>query len=126
MIGSALPISSAGITGLPAGLTATHNGSGSIAIIGTPTASGSFTLNVTANDNAAGALGASVSLTVYQVASNVTTVSAGAFHSCAVVNGGVQCWGRNALGQLGNNSTSSSVLPVQTIASDVLSYKYFK
>ena len=115
LIGSALPLSSAGVTGLPAGMTATHNGSGSVAISGTPTAAGSFTLSVTAIDNAAGALNTSVTLTINQVASNVTAVAAGGEHSCAVVNGGVQCWGYNGNGQLGNNSTAQSNVPVQAI-----------
>ena len=69
-IGSALPLSSADATGLPAGMTATHNGSGTLAIGGTPTVAGSFTLTVTATDNAAGTLNSSVSLTIIQVASN--------------------------------------------------------
>ena len=116
LIGSSLPLTSAGITGLPGGLMAIHNGSGSIAISGTSTASGSFTLNVTATDNAAGALSTNVSLTVIQVASNVTAVSAGKFHSCAVVNGGVQCWGEGDYGKLGNNSGNQSATPVQAIA----------
>ncbi|MBL0122910.1 MAG: hypothetical protein IPP88_09300 [Betaproteobacteria bacterium] len=36
-IGSVHPLSSAGVTGLPAGLTASHNGNGGIAISGIPT-----------------------------------------------------------------------------------------
>ena len=40
MIGSALPLSSAGVTGLPAGLVATHNGNGSVAISGTVSLNG--------------------------------------------------------------------------------------
>ena len=63
-IGSALPLSSAGATGLPAGMTATHNGSGTLAIGGTPTVAGSFTISVTATDNAAGTLNTNVSLTI--------------------------------------------------------------
>ncbi len=43
----------------------------------------------------------------------VTAVAAGTFHSCAVVNGGVQCWGGNFNGELGNNSIAQSLVPAQ-------------
>lgn len=43
----------------------------------------------------------------------VTSISAGHNHNCAVVlNGGVMCWGDNVYGQLGNNSTTYSRVPV--------------
>ena len=46
------------------------------------------------------------------LSSGVTAVAAGYIHSCALVNGGVQCWGYNTYGQLGNNSTTPSLVPV--------------
>lgn len=49
-------------------------------------------------------------------AGGATSVAAGDAHTCAVVNGGVQCWGRNDKGQLGNNGTVRSLSPVQTMA----------
>jgi alpha-tubulin suppressor-like RCC1 family protein len=116
MIGSVLPLSSATVTGLPAGLSATHNGSGSIAIAGTPTVSGNITLAVIAADNAANTLNSSVTLSIGQVSNSATAVSTGGRHSCAIVKGGVQCWGNNENGQLGDNSVASSVISVQVLA----------
>jgi alpha-tubulin suppressor-like RCC1 family protein len=47
------------------------------------------------------------------LASGVTSVSMGQASACAVMAAGaVVCWGANDLGQLGNNSTTSSPVPV--------------
>ena len=46
----------------------------------------------------------------------VTAIDGANYFSCAVVDGGVQCWGLNGDGELGNNSIVSSLVPVQTIA----------
>lgn len=36
----------------------------------------------------------------------VSAVSSGYNHSCAIVDGGIKCWGGNSTGQLGNNPTN--------------------
>ena len=42
-----------------------------------------------------------------------TSVSAGTYHTCAVLSGGtVRCWGRGSYSQLGNGSTSNQTTPV--------------
>lgn len=47
-----------------------------------------------------------------------TQVTVGNEHSCGLTSSGaVYCWGRNAEGQLGNNSTTPSDVPVQVVAS---------
>ena len=44
--------------------------------------------------------------------SDVTDISAGANHSCAVHNGAAKCWGSGFQGQLGNGRRSNSSTPV--------------
>jgi hypothetical protein len=46
------------------------------------------------------------------LAAGVTAISMGNGHACAVVNGGVRCWGDNSLGELGDDSQRSSLIRV--------------
>ncbi len=43
-----------------------------------------------------------------------SAVAAGSYHSCAVVDGGIQCWGYNSSGQLGDGTQSNTAAPVWT------------
>ena len=45
----------------------------------------------------------------------VDVLADGANHSCAMAGGGVQCWGWNQNGQIGNNSTTNASAPVAVI-----------
>ena len=69
--------------------------------------------------NAAGQLGngsfdASPSpVSVVDLGDDVAAIAAGSQHTCAIITGGgVQCWGKNNFGQLGNGSEEDSTTPV--------------
>jgi len=52
-------------------------------------------------------------ITGFTAATTAVSVSTGGEHSCALMaDGTAQCWGSNGFGELGNNSTTNSPVPV--------------
>jgi alpha-tubulin suppressor-like RCC1 family protein len=46
------------------------------------------------------------------VAGSVSVIAAGGMSTCAIARGRAYCWGYNSYGQLGNNSTTNSSVPL--------------
>jgi glucose/arabinose dehydrogenase/alpha-tubulin suppressor-like RCC1 family protein len=55
---------------------------------------------------------APVPVPVQGLGSGVTSISAGGFFTCALVDGGARCWGSGFFGQLGNGLSENSSVPV--------------
>lgn len=83
-------------------------------------AAGSRTCALTAESKVA-CWGAGEAVTPVEVAglgAGVQAVTTGGGHSCALSGGGVQCWGGNEFGQLGDGTASDQTLPVAVVGLD--------
>jgi hypothetical protein len=114
MVGGTPPPTSVTVTGLPSGLTAVHNGSGSVAFSGATTEVGEFRLIIAAT-NANGTASTSVPLAVHRYAAVSSLAWDGLKQGCAVVDGGVQCFGQGFLDATGTSAATASE-PMQLIA----------
>jgi alpha-tubulin suppressor-like RCC1 family protein len=57
-----------------------------------------------------------VPVRVSGLGTGVVAMAMGQWHACAVVNtGGVECWGNNSVGQLGNGTLTNSSIPVAVV-----------
>ena len=101
------------VTGLSSGVAAIAAGGFHTCALGTSGEVQCWGLNedgqlgngTTANSN--------VPVAVTGLSNAVAAITAGAYHTCALgTNGGVECWGFNYSGQLGNGTTGNSSIPV--------------
>lgn len=53
-----------------------------------------------------------VPVAVSDLVTGVTAINGGSYHSCAVANNALYCWGENRYGALGDGSTINNYVPV--------------
>jgi len=63
-------------------------------------------------NNSVNPTGTGAPVTVSNIASGATALAAGGYHTCALVSGGVQCWGYNGYGELDDGSETDRYIPV--------------
>lgn len=65
----------------------------------------------------AGTADSALPVTASVLGSNVTSISTGSYHTCAITTDNTaKCWGRNDRGQLGDATTTNSLTPVHVLA----------
>lgn len=106
------------VQGGPNGL-ATGQNTNRLDLFGTISQVGAYNLAVSGTNIGGTSAATSVLLEVTGVptATNVTAVAASGDQTCAVIGGGVLCFGGNDFGQLGDGTTQARSLPVVAVAS---------
>ncbi len=107
---SAIPVD---VYGLTSGVTRLATGSNSSCALTSAGGVKCWGLNSLGQLGNSSTLASMVPVDVYGLTSGFVAVTVGSDHSCAVASSGsLKCWGYNANGQLGNNTTTSSTRPV--------------
>lgn len=93
----------------------------SCVIDGSATRCWGYNSNGQLGDGSTTSTGAGPPVTVSGLAS-ASSVTAGGYHTCAIVDVGAKCWGYNFFGQLGNGTLADSHVPasVQTLSDGVM------
>jgi alpha-tubulin suppressor-like RCC1 family protein len=109
--GSPIPV---GVSGLSSGVTAIAAGTGHSCAVATSGAAQCWGYNGHGELGNNSTADSPIPVNVVGLSSGVTAITAGSLgaHTCALLGSGAQCWGLNQYGQLGNNSTNQSNVPV--------------
>jgi len=111
--GSSVPVP---VTGLSSGVLAVATGSIHACAVITGGALQCWGYNMDGELGNNSTTNSSTPIVVTGLMSPTTGVAAGGNHTCAIgPAGSVSCWGNNSLGQLGNNTTTNSLVPVATL-----------
>jgi hypothetical protein len=107
------------VTGLSSGVASISAGNGLTCAVTTSGAAYCWGWNGEGDLGIGSTTGSLVPVAVTGLSSGVASISAGFLHTCAVTtSGAIYCWGHNSNGELGNGSTTKSMVPV--LSTDLL------
>jgi alpha-tubulin suppressor-like RCC1 family protein len=104
----------AGVSGLPAAATAVDCGAYHTCALLASSEMACWGWNVSGQVGDGTTADRNLPVLISAVTDPVRQMSAGGYHTCALLQSGdILCWGQNSYGQLGNGTTSDSLTPVQ-------------
>lgn len=118
---SSIPVN---VTSLGSGVTAVSAGASHTCALTTAGGMKCWGANVYGQLGNSSTTNSAIPVAVTNLGNGVAAIGAGEIHSCALTTvGGVKCWGGNSLSQLGDNSTTQQLIPVDVsgLASGVAS-----
>ena len=103
------------VTGLATGVTAITSGAYHTCAVAAGGAAWCWGLNDGALGDGTNSAFNSTPVAVYGLTGGVTSLTAGGFHTCSIIDGAAECWGDNEYGQVGDATNTTRLTPTPVV-----------